>query len=254
MGKKWKWCQISFNWAPKSLWTVTAAMKLEDACSLGGKLKAMTNINSVLKSRHYFANKCPYSQSYGFFSSHVWMWELDHKEGWALKNWCFWTVVLEKTLESPLHSKEIKSVNPKGNQSWIFIGRTVAEAAILWHLMRRADSLRKPLMLGKTEGERRGWQRMRWLNGIIDFMGMSWVSSGSWWWTGRPGVLQSTGWQRVRHDWATELHWTELNWFPPTLNPRHWLQEQLEWILIHWWHHEICKTNFNPWGLPSSLL
>ena len=84
--------------------------------------------------RHYFANKVPSSQSYGFSSSHVWMWELNYKESWVLKNWCFWTVVLEKTLESPLNFKETKPVNPKGNQSWIFIGRTVAEAEapVLW--------------------------------------------------------------------------------------------------------------------------
>ena len=82
----------------------------------------------IKKQRHYFVNKGPSSQSYGFSSSHVWMWELDHNESWALKNWCFWTVVLEKTLESPLDCKEIPPVNLKGNQSWIFIGRTDAEA------------------------------------------------------------------------------------------------------------------------------
>ena len=86
----------------------------------------------IKKQRHYFANKCPCSQSYGFSNSHVWMWDLDHKESWAPKSWCFWTVVLEKTLESPLNCKEIKSVNPKGNQPWIFIGRTEAEVPILW--------------------------------------------------------------------------------------------------------------------------
>ena len=96
--------------------------------------KAMTNLDSILKCRDYFANKGLHSQSYGFSSSHVWMWELDHKEGWVPKNWCFWTVVLEKTLESPLDCKEIKPVNPKGNQPWVFIGRTdgEAEAPILW--------------------------------------------------------------------------------------------------------------------------
>ena len=98
--------------------------------------KAMTNLDSILKSRHYFANKGPYSQSYGFSSSQVWMWELDHKESWVPKIWCFWTVVLEKTLESLLDCKEIQPVNPKGDQSWIFIGRTDAEAEtpILWPL------------------------------------------------------------------------------------------------------------------------
>ena len=88
----------------------------------------MTNLDSILKKqRHYFANKDPSSQSYGFSSSHVWMWEVDYKEGWALKNWCFWIVVLKKTLESPLDSKEIKPVNPKGNQCWIFIRMTYAD-------------------------------------------------------------------------------------------------------------------------------
>ena len=102
------------------------------------------------------------------------MWELDRKEGWALKNWCFWTVVLEKTLESPLDSKEIKSVNPKRNQPWIFIGRTDDESPIFDHLMKGANSLTKHLMLGKNEGRRRrGWQRIRWLDSITESMDMS---------------------------------------------------------------------------------
>ena len=118
----------------------------------------------IKKQRHYFAYKGPYSQSYGFSSSHVWIWELDHKEVWVPKNWCFWTVVLEKILENSLDCKEIKPVNHKENQSWIFIGRTdaEAEAPVLWHLMWRADSLEKTLMLGKIEGRReRGRQRTR---------------------------------------------------------------------------------------------
>ena len=88
----------------------------------------------IKKQRHYFTNKGLYSQSYGFSTSHVWMWDLDHKEGWVLKNWCFWTMVLDKTLESLLDCKEFQPVNPKGNQSWIFIGRTdvEAETSILW--------------------------------------------------------------------------------------------------------------------------
>ena len=115
----------------------------------------------------------PYSQSYGFSSSHVWMWELNHKEGWVLKKLCFWTVVLETTLESPLDCKEIKLVNPKGNQSWIFVGRTDAEteAPVLWP--PDANSLEKSLMVGKIEGKRRtGRQKMRWLDGITDSMDM----------------------------------------------------------------------------------
>ena len=116
------------------------------------------------------------SQSYGFSSSHVWMWELDHKEGWVPKNWCFQTVVLEKTFESSLDNKEIKPVHLKGNQLCIFNGGTDAEAELQYfgHLRRRVDSLEKILMLKKTEGRRRrGWQKMRWLDGITDSMDMS---------------------------------------------------------------------------------
>ena len=121
-------------------------------------------------------NKGPSSQNYGFSSSYVWMWEMDHKEGWVPKNWCFWTVVLEKTLESPLDCREIKLVHPKGNQSWIFIGRTntEAEAPIIWSPDGRVDSLEKTLMLAKIEGRRkRRQQRRRWLDGITDSMDMS---------------------------------------------------------------------------------
>ena len=105
---------------------------------------------------HYFGNKGLSSQGYGFSSGHVWMWELDCEESWAPKNWCLLTVVLEKTLESPLDCKEIQPVHPKGNQSWIFIGRTdiEAEAPVLSPLMQRSDSLERSLMLGKIEGRR----------------------------------------------------------------------------------------------------
>ena len=135
------------------------------------------------------------SQGYGFSSGHVWMWELDYKENLVLKNWCFWTVVLEKTLESPLDCKEIQPVHPKGNQSWIFIEGTDAEAEtpILWPPDARMDSFEKTLMLGKIEDRRRrGRQRMRRLGGITNSTDIwVWVNSGSWWWTGRPGMLQS---------------------------------------------------------------
>ena len=111
---------------------VTAAMILKEACSLEKSYNKPRE--HIKKQRHYFANKALSSQSYGFSTSHVWMWELNYKESWALKNWWFWTVVLEKTLESPLDCKEVQLVHPKGNQSWIFIGRTDAEAEtpILW--------------------------------------------------------------------------------------------------------------------------
>ena len=139
---------------------------------------------------------------------------LDHKESWAPKNWCFWTVVLEKTLEGPLDWMEIEPVHPKRNQSWIFIGRTdaVAETPILWPPDGKNWLTEKTLMLGKTEGRRtRGWQRMSWLDGITHSMDMSLSKLREWWWTGRPGVLQSMGSQRTGHDWVTELKWTELN-------------------------------------------
>ena len=179
-------------------------MKLKDTCSLEESYDKPGE--HIKKQRHYFANKGPSSQSYGFSSSHAWMWELDHKESWAPKNWCFRTVVLEETLESPLDCKEIQLVNHKRNPSWILIGRTDAETPILWPPDARADSLEKTLMLGKTEDRRRrGWQKMRWVDGITNLMDMSWTNSRSWWWTGKPGVLQSLGLQWVWHNWATEL-------------------------------------------------
>ena len=137
--------------------------------------KAMTNLDSIFKKqRHYFANKGPSSQSFGFSNSHVWVWELDYKESWLLKNWCFWTVVLEKTLESSLDSKEIQPVHPKGNQSWIFIGRTdvEAKAPIFWPPDARNWLIGKEPDAGKdwrqkekgtTEDETVGWHH--WLDG-----------------------------------------------------------------------------------------
>ena len=132
------------------------------------------------KQRHYFADRGPYSQSYVISSSHVQMWELDHKEGWVLKNWSFQIMVLEKTLffslESPLDCKGIKLVNPKGNQPWTFIARTVveAEAPILWPPDSKSQLTGKDWMLRKIEGKRRKvWQKMRWLNGITELMDLS---------------------------------------------------------------------------------
>ena len=150
----------------------TAAMKLKDACPW--KKSYYQPRQHMKKQRHYFANKGPYSQSYGFSITHVWMWELDHRESWSLKNLCFPTVMLEKSLESPLDCKEIKPVNPKGNQSWIFIGRTDAgvEAPILWPLDEKKWLIWKDPEAGKdwrreekgtTEDEMIGWHHR--LNG-----------------------------------------------------------------------------------------
>ena len=143
------------------------------------------------------------------------MWELDHKESWAPKNWCFWTEVLEKTLESPLDSKEIRPVHPKGNQCWIFIGRTDAKAepTILWPPDLKNWLGGKDPYAGKNwrqeqKGMTEDWDG--WMESLTQWTWI-WVNSGSWWWTGRPGVLQSMGSQRVRYNWATELNSSQLN-------------------------------------------
>ena len=130
----------------------------------------------IKKQRHHFAKKGLYSQSDGFSSSHVQMWELDGNKGWALKNRCLWIVVLEKTLESPLDRKEIKPINPKGNQPWIFIRNTnaKAEAPTLWPPDAKSQLTGKDPDAGKIEGRKRwGRQRMRWLDGITNSMDMS---------------------------------------------------------------------------------
>ena len=144
-----------------------AAMKLRDTCSLE---------ESYGRPRHNFANKGPYSESHGFSSSHVQLWALDHKEGWAPKNWCFHTVLPEKTLENPLDCKEIKPVNPKGNQSWIFNGRTDAEAEtpILWPCDAKSQFIGKDPDARKDWGqEEKGVTEVRWLDDITNSMDMS---------------------------------------------------------------------------------
>ena len=143
------------------------------------------------------------------------MWELDYKERWASKNWCFWTVVLEKTLDSPLDCKKIQPVHPRGDQSWVLIGRLMLQLKLQYfgHLMQRADSFEKTLMLGKIEGRRRkGWQRMRWLDDIIDSMDMGLGGH-------RELVIDREAWSAAVHGvsksptWLSD--WTELNYAHP---------------------------------------
>jgi len=163
------------------------------------------------KQRHYFANKGPSSQGYGFSSGHVWMWELDYKESWAPKNWCFWTVVLEKILESPLDCKDIQSVHPKGSQSWMFIGRTDAEAEtpILWSPDVKSWLIWKDPVAGKdwgqekgmTEDEMFGWYH--WLNGH----GFGWTPGIG---DGQGGLVCCSSWGCKELDTTDQLKWTEL--------------------------------------------
>ena len=169
MGRQWKQCQILFWGAPKSLQMVIAAMKLKDAYSLKGKYDQPRQ--HIKKQRHYLANNGLSSQGYDFSSSHVWMWELDFKESWVPKNWCFWTVVLEKTLEIPWTARRSNQSILKEISRGCSLEGLMLKLKLQYfgHLMRRAESFGKTLMLGKIEGRRRsGWQRMRWLDGITD--------------------------------------------------------------------------------------
>ena len=166
----------------------------------------------IKKQRHYFANKGLSRQGYGFSCSPVWRWELDYKGRWMLKNWCFWTVVLEKTLESPLDCKEIQPVHPKGDRSWVFIGRIDAEAEtrVLCPPDEELTHLKRPwcwdgLKVG-GEGDDRGWDG--WMASLTEWRWV-WINSGSLWWRGTPGVLWSMGSRRVGHDWAAEMNWAE---------------------------------------------
>ena len=164
----------------------------------------------IKKQRHYFANKGPFSQGYGFSSGHVWMWELAYKESWAPKYSCLWTVVLEKTLESPLDCKEIQPVHAKGRQSWVFIGRTdvEVETPVLWP----PDG--KNWLTWKDPDAEKNWRREKkgmiededsWMASPTQWRWV-WVNSGSWWWTGNPAVLQSMGCKEL--DTTEELNWT----------------------------------------------
>ena len=183
---------------------VAAAIKLKDTCSLEEKI---INLDRILKSKDItlLTKGLLVKPSYGFSSSHVWMWELDHKESWALKNWCFWTVVLEKTLESSLDCKESQPVHPKGNQSWIFTGRTDAraEAPILWPPDAKSWLIRKDPNAEKDWRQEKKGTTDGWMASPTHWTWV-WASSRRWWRTEKPGVLQSMGSQGVGHDWVIE--------------------------------------------------
>ena len=208
MGKQWKQWETLFSWA-KIAADGDCSHKIK-RCFLLGR-KAMAHLDNVLKSRDItlLTKVCP-SQSCGFSSSHVWMWKLDYKESWGPKNWCFWTVVLEKTFESPLDWKEIKPVNPKGNQSWIFIGRTDAEAEtpIFWppdaknRLIGRDPDAGKDWRWekkGTIENEMVGWHHQ--LNGHEFEQALGVGMDREAWHAAVHGIVKS---------WTRQSNWTEL--------------------------------------------
>ena len=208
MGKQWKQWLTLFFWAPKSLQMMIVAMKWK---TLTPWKESYDQSRHFIKSRHYFANKGPSSQGYGFSSRHVWMQELDYKESWAPKNWCFWTVVLEKTLQSPLDCKEIQLVHPKGDQSWVFIGRIIkAETPILWP----PDA--KSWLIGIDPDAGKDWGQEE--KGMTEDKIVGWhhrLNRHGFGWTlgvgdGQGGLACCGSWGRKESDTTEQLNWTEI--------------------------------------------
>ena len=204
----------------------------------------------IKKQRHYFVNKGPSSQGYGFSSGHVWMWELDCEEGWAPKNWCFWTVLLEKTLESPLDCKEIQPVHPKGDQSWVFFGRNdvEAETPVLWPPDMNSWLIWKDPDAGKDCGkEEKGTTGWNWLDdwSMIGH-GFGWTPGVG---DGQGGLVCCSSWDLKESDMTKQLNWTELN----TPLYKYTTSNTVEpWITLVWtvqvhlyleFFQEICYSN-----------
>ena len=211
MGQQWKQWETLFWRGSKITADSDCSHKIKRCLFLDRKSYDQPR-QHIKKQRHYFANKGLSSQGYDFSSSHVWIWELDYKESWVPKNWCFWTVVLEKTLWESL-GLQGDPTSPFWRRSALeFLLREwcKAETPVLW------PPHEKRWLIGKDwcweglraggEGDDRGWDG--WMTSLTRWMWV-WVNSGSWWWTGRPGVLRFMGSPRVGHDWATDLNWTE---------------------------------------------
>ena len=224
MGKQWKQWNTLLIRASKITAVSDCSHEIKRRLLLGRETDKSTQ--RIRTQRHYSADKGPSSRSYDFSRSHVWMCDLDHKEGWALRNWCFWTVVLEKTLESPLDCKEIKPANPKGTQTWIFIGRTDAETLSL-------ATWCTDWLIGKDP---EAWKDWRQEKGVIEdemsawphqLNGHEWTNSMRWARTGKPGMLHSMGSQRFSHDRMSQQHETyrpkwnisPCLWYPSTKIP-----------------------------------